>query len=116
MTGKPKYQLCDGELSIEERVVHFPYPVAQVIIVDSRVIVRLAVPSKERFDRNVYALSLDGKGVWQIQEAPHGGNVAKPFMNLRLSDEGRLIAGNWIGVDYEVDLTSGQVSAVKFAK
>lgn len=116
MTDIPKYELSKGELSIDNNIIGFPYPVAQVIIVSNYVIVRLSVPQEKRFDRNVYALSFDGKAVWQIQEAPHGGNVPKPFMNLRLSEEGRLIAGNWIGVDYEVDLSTGQIRAIRFTK
>ena len=64
-------------------------------------------------NRNVYAYSLSGDLLWQIQEAPHGGiEDDKAYMDLRF-EEGQIIVGNWIGVDYVVDHECGEVSQSK---
>jgi len=106
----------DGQLYIGRNIIHLRYPVAEAIVVMNRIVVRLVVPPKEKFNRNVYALNYDGKLMWQIEEAPAGGDIAKPFMNLWLSNDGSLIAGNWIGVDYRVALENGRIEATAFTK
>ena len=64
---------------------------------------------REQLNRNVYAFGGDGRLRWQIEEAPHGGERDKPYMAIRIVD-GVLVAGNWTGVDYVVDLHNGHVA------
>ena len=65
---------------------------------------------QEKLNRNVYAIDSNGKVVWQIQEAPHGGaGNDKAYMHIMIK-KGKLIAGNWIGVDYIVNSESGLVT------
>ena len=89
--------------------------IEQIIIIDDLVIVRtdndrpLAIGDKS-MDRNVVAFRVSGDQSWIIQTAPHGGDRPKPYVAIENVD-GRLIVRNWIGVDYEVDLTRGTVTA-----
>jgi hypothetical protein len=65
---------------------------------------------QEKLNRNIYAYNVFGELVWQIQEAPHGGNDEdKAYMDLKI-DKDKLVAGNWVGVDYLVSEVSGMVS------
>jgi len=65
---------------------------------------------QENLNRNVYAFNERGELVWTIQEAPHGGeNQDKAYMSLVI-ENGKLIAGNFIGVDYIVKLEDGTVT------
>jgi hypothetical protein len=60
-----------------------------------------------------WAYDQDGNLVWVIEEAPHGGeDQDKTYMNLSL-EKGKLIAGNFIGIDYFVNEDTGTVSPVK---
>lgn len=97
--------------------VTLPAPIKQKIEIGEMIVVRVypsdeklnAYP-QEKLNRNVYAFNLSGELVWQIQEAPHGGvGEDKAYMNIGL-ENGRLMAGNWIGIDYFVGLCSGKVS------
>jgi len=68
---------------------------------------------QEKLNRNIEAYDQNDNLVWVIEEAPDGGeNQDKAYMKIWL-EEGRLIAGNWIGIDYLVDLKTGSVSPVK---
>ncbi len=68
---------------------------------------------QEKLNRNVYAYDLLGQLIWQIQEAPHGGvEEDKAYMNIKV-DDGSLVAGNWIGIDYQVKLDNGMVIPLK---
>jgi len=68
---------------------------------------------QEKLNRNVYAYDSLGQLVWQIQEAPHGGvGEDKAYMDIR-TDDGGLVAGNWIGIDYQVELENGVVVPLK---
>jgi len=68
---------------------------------------------QDSLNRNVYAYNTLAKLVWQIQEAPHGGKGAdKAYMDIRVEGDG-LVAGNWIGIDYQVKQESGEVIPLK---
>lgn len=64
-----------------------------------------------RRNRNIAEFDATGALVWLIQECPHNTTVvARPYDGVRMTDDGRLIAGNWIGVDYEVNRVTGEVT------
>jgi hypothetical protein len=102
---------------ISDLKVELTAPVKQRIDLSDLVILRIYPSDQELgtypqdlLNRNIYAFDLLGNLKWQIKEAPHGGaGMDKAYMDIRL-ESGVLIAGNWIGVDYFVDLGSGDVS------
>ena len=68
---------------------------------------------REKLNRNVAAYKENGELVWLIQECPVGGlDQDKAYMNIQVKDE-QLIAGNWVGLDFVVDLKSGNVTPYK---
>jgi len=74
---------------------------------------KLASYPRNKLNRNIEAYDQNDNLVWVIEEAPDGGeNLDKAYMKIWLED-GRLIAGNWIGIDYLVDLDKGSVSPIK---
>lgn len=95
-------------------------PIRQRLEVGGLIIVRvypsdevLNLYPQEGLNRNVYAYDSSGKLVWRIQEAPHGGaGEDKAYMDIR-TDDGNLVAGNWIGIDYQVNLNDGVVLPLK---
>jgi len=94
--------------------------IRQIIEVSKLKVVRKYPPDEElvnypqkKLNRNVEAYDQDENLVWVIEEAPDGGeNQDKAYMNIWL-EEDRLVAGNWIGIDYLVDVNTGAVSSVK---
>ena len=107
----------DYILKIANESVELPAPIKQRVDLNSLIIVRV-YPSDEmlknyhrdELNRNIYAYDLSGELVWQIQEAPHGGvEEDKAYMDIRYVDD-KIVAGNWIGVDYLVDESSGVVA------
>jgi hypothetical protein len=68
---------------------------------------------QKKLNRNIEAYDQDNNLIWVIEEAPDGGeNRDKAYMKIWL-EEDRLVAGNWIGIDYFVDLNTGAVNSVK---
>ena len=59
-------------------------------------------------EQNIFCLDVDGNILWKIQECPHGDG-AKPYTNIKISETGELIAYNYIGYYYRVDLNTGTV-------
>jgi hypothetical protein len=105
-------------LSVNGVVMEMPSPVRERVNIGELAVVRtypenekLSAYPRAQLNRNVYAFDGSGKLVWQIQEAPHGGANDKPYMRIEAVN-GQLIAGNWIGVDYRVNLADGMVEAV----
>ncbi len=62
-------------------------------------------------NRNIFAFSEDGSLLWQIEEAPDGGDEwPKPYMSIKLEGD-NVIVGNWIGTNYLLNLDDGTVSS-----
>ncbi len=111
-----EFKIDSGTLCLDGKPVRLPLSVTEAVGIDDGVAVRLYVPSGQKFNRNVFLV--DGAGVvrWQIQESPHGTEGDKPFLNLWLAEDGSLVAGNWNGVDYDVDLASGALRVRAFSR
>lgn len=106
----------DGVLCIDDRSISFPHPVGEVIGVDEFLIVRLEPPVGTIFNRNVFAVTKDGRPVWQIVESPHGTELDKPYVGIHRDRDGGLVAANWNGVDYLVDVATGGITTKAFNK
>jgi hypothetical protein len=68
---------------------------------------------RDKLNKNVKAYDAKGELAWTIQECPVGGaDQDKAYMDIQIKD-GQLIAGNWVGLDFVVNLTNGNVSPYK---
>lgn len=110
------YQLQGGVLWIAGARVDLPYEVDEVLEMQDLVIVRVEPPVGQIFNRNVFAYTKQGLLVWEIEESPHGTELDKPFVGIRKGEPGELIAANWNGVDYSVNLKSGSIGVKAFNK
>jgi hypothetical protein len=110
-----RHSVDSGILTLDGKRVTLPLPVGQVVDVGTALVVRLDVLTGTHLNRNVYLFDAAGRIVWQIEESPDGGVRDKPYMHVKFQD-GVLIAENWIGVDYYVNLTSGKVKAFQLSK
>jgi hypothetical protein len=107
----------DDELNhLATAVAHIPYTVKQAITCDDMCVVLTVPPAGTTLNRNVFCYLPSGEILWQIQESPHGTQIDKPYTSLHINDHKQLIAGNWNGVDYSVDLENGIVTAAAFDK
>lgn len=108
-------ELC-GILSVAGGgVIDLSRSAAQRLEVQGFLIVRIEPDVGSTYNRNVFALHR-GKILWQIEESPHGADKDKPFTSISLGMGGEVIAGNWNGVDYSVDISSGTIKVKNFRK
>lgn len=108
------FEVKDGSLFISGKCMDLPYPVGQVMKCNDAIIARLELPSGVIFNRNVFAFSAQGDLLWQIEESPHGTEKDKPYVGI--SQNGALVAANWIGVDYLVNIQNGRITVKAFNK
>lgn len=104
------------EVRVNGRSLLLPHEVVQQMQVGSLLLLRVEPPPGQVFNRNVFAVDADARLLWQIAESPHGTEADKPFMSLALDAEGEVLAGNWNGVNYRVDLKTGSLRVVGFSK
>lgn len=103
-------------LDINGRKAFLNTNIKEILLFDDLTIARLDDgqthgQGDKSMNRNVLAFDQNANIVWEIQEAPHGDNEwPKPYTHLSKQDT-KLIASNWIGVDYVVDLKTGHVHA-----
>lgn len=100
----------DGNL--EKRL---PFNAKQVVIFQEMKIVLVDDNSFHRcgdksINRNVYAFDSNGTLLWQIHEAPDGGDEnPKPYTRISVLGKSILV-DNWIGTEYQVEINTGTVS------
>ncbi len=102
-------------LTINNHSVELPFLIENIIEFEDKIIVYIyddkAVPSDSRLlDRTIYAFDDRARELWRIQECPHGGEIPKPYMGIKKSENGELIVPNMIGYDYIVNLDNGEVT------
>lgn len=106
----------NDELNLAKSAANTPRTAKQEITCGDICIVLIDTPVGASLNRNVFGYSAAGESLWQIQESPHGTQNDKPYTSLHINDNNQLIAGNWNGVDYSVNLENGTVTAVAFDK
>ncbi|WP_223435071.1 MULTISPECIES: hypothetical protein [unclassified Pseudomonas] len=111
-----EFRVEDGRLFIAGQLVDLPCAVGEVVECGDFLAVRVEPAIGVIFNRNVFAIARSGKVLWQIAESPHGTETDKPYVVIfRVKDEG-LVAANWNGVDYLVNLECGSISTKTFNK
>ncbi|WP_156033929.1 hypothetical protein [Aeromonas jandaei] len=110
------FAIKDNLITINGKAIDLPYPVAEAITIGEIVVVRLEPAVGELCNANIYGFTVNGCFKWKVEESPHGTEPDKPFTSIYISPNGQLIAGNWNGIDYSVDVKSGAISAVAFSR
>ena len=100
---------------MNELSISFDNEIAQTLEHEGCVIVLFHIPEGKVENRNICCVDEAGKILWEIEESPHGTQSDKPFMGVYFDKE-KLIASNWNGVDYLVDLDTGKISTLQFPK
>ncbi len=99
-------------IQIAGQDVHFEHPVSELLLFKEMTIVRVETNAEIILNTNGYGFNKLGALEWIIEESPHGTQEDKPYMSIFISKEKKLIASNWNGVDYSVNLQSGKVRAI----
>ncbi|RAU49532.1 MULTISPECIES: hypothetical protein [unclassified Pseudomonas] len=113
---KNNFKIIAGQIFINENRITTPHPVSEALEKDNLVIVRVDPPAGVIFNRNVYGITANGEILWQIQASLHGTQQDKPYTNILLNPDGLLIAENWNGVSYSVDIRNGEITTIAFDK
>ena len=85
----------------------FRHPVGQAETFGNVAVVRLDVPPGTRLNENVFAISSDGRVLWQIAPESHAYEDS-PYTGLS-RDGDQVVAHNWDGAVLWLDPASGQV-------
>ena len=108
----PAFSIKDGNLVISGHRIKTEFKIAQAIMVDRKVVVRLEVPAGKVFNSNVLCFSDGGALVWEINESPHGGTADDPYVEISLGESGILFVRTWNGVEYEVSTGDGSLNPI----
>ena len=100
----------------DDRIIQnqLPCPIKEIISIGTITIVRIDDDKShgsgdKTLNRNIYAFGDDGSLLWQIQEAPDGGDEwPKPYMSIKREGD-NVIVGNWVGTNYLLNLNDGTV-------
>lgn len=103
-----------NELRIDKNIIKFSYDIREIKIVDNQVIVLLSIPYNVDETSNIYAVSLDCKIIWKVENLNTNGN-SLPFDNMFLSN-GVLTATDFYGRRFFINTTNGRIERKDIVK
>ena len=71
--------------------------------------------SKEDIKRNVYCVNHNFEKVWQIQHDPNCSHPDVPFVDINIKNN-ELIAKDFAGFIYKVDINNGETKIINWNK
>jgi hypothetical protein len=105
------FRVVEGKLYIDDKLVGLPELVDQVLLINELIIYRLKLTGINICNRNIGAYSLSGELMWRIPEIESKLDF-KSYDKMYVDDQGRLIAMNYTGPNFCVDLQSGSITYV----
>jgi hypothetical protein len=93
-----------------------PYKIQEWIEIEQLLVVRIDSEDTIEYgdtclDRNIYAFNKNAEMKWQIL-AIRVAVSPKPFTHMEYKN-GELIVHNWVGGDYQVNLSNGQLKNIR---
>jgi hypothetical protein len=79
---------------------------------DSVIIQLYKVPYKHRCNRNIVGENKKGEMIWQVEEVNPLETSDFPFLSIRPFNKEKIIAYNWLGMDYYIDIQTGKLDLV----
>ena len=112
------YSLLNGSLFVNNTHVEFKYLVVNVLSINQTIIVLLDSQEIEIYNENIFGVNENGQIIWQVQERPNlnSGGYNQPFMNIWITDDGKLMCGDLIGVDFWIDPSNGLLTYAGVSK
>ena len=103
-----------NELSIDKNTIKFNYDIIDIKVVDNQVIILLSIPFGVDEISNIYAISLDCKIIWKVENRkPNRRNL--PFENIFLNNR-ILTATDFYGKRYFINITNGLIEKTDIVK
>lgn len=112
---KIEYKVTGNKLSLNTgNSVTFDYPINEkkVLIVNDLIIVMLEIPTKVKYNENVFAISKLCKIVWRVsfnKEELFYQQDDCCFIGLKINNEGQLVLFNWCDTAFIVDPQTGTI-------
>lgn len=102
------------QLTIDGVLVPLPVPAYMILDIHDVTVVLLewggdTPQTPEEENRNILAFDQRGRQIWRIEELPGVTLEHKAYTHISIDRNGNLLAGNSVGVDANVDLTTGKV-------
>lgn len=110
-----KYTVGDQTVTIGGTTVEVPNPIDTAVEFGDIVAVLLDTGTESPARNNVWAFSPDGNLLWKAEPVRAPANDANTYVSLWV-DEGTLWAGDWKGIDYELDPETGCHVDSQFSK
>lgn len=93
--------------------VQVRYDVKDIVVVDDVVVVLQEPPADaDDVERNIVAFDTHGTQLWTVQQASRGHPTPRTYTYIRY-ENGELIANNWNGYKYTVDIEDGSITKYK---
>jgi len=109
------YVLKGRKIELESgRELSFKFKIHEAVEIGEVIVVCLEVPRNRKLAENVYAITLDGKLVWQVPKTPHATKDAY-YVGIEKA-AGLVRAFNYDGMVHELDPKTGRILKQYFGK
>ena len=96
-----------SELTIGTNHVELPRTIESAVEIDEIVAVLLEPVAGTTVAENVRGFGADGRLLWTIESIPSPSRDSNPYVRIR-TENGKLWASDWKGMDYLIDPETGR--------
>jgi outer membrane protein assembly factor BamB len=108
-------EINGSKVNIDGEVVSLPGDVADIIEFDNLIVIRYETEGKDPDSDNIWAIDYDGHLVWKAQPVEAPTNDVNTYVKIR-AVKGELLASDWKGMEYKLNLDSGNPIESTFRK
>ena len=102
----------ENKLKLPFNKVSFKQNIDNVLESKGRIIVLLDIPNDDDTVDNIFALDINGKKLWRVQQlSDFNPNITKfsPYVGMSLLENGNISATNYFGMSYEISIVDGKI-------
>ncbi|WP_152423269.1 hypothetical protein [Haloterrigena salina] len=106
----------DGyELVIDGKRISLPAAIESIVQTQNTVVVLLDSEGEVESDRNIWGFTNRGSFLWEAEKVQAPSNDANCYVRI-WEEEGNVWASDWKGLDYRIDIETGEQLDKKFRK
>jgi hypothetical protein len=111
-------EIVNKRLLIDGKETGLKSQIYQHLVIGDLVVVVVGYLDGEKHTpfANVVLLNSAGRILWQIEEFKGVTDRSGYYTNVWLDDNGRLMAGNFLGFDCVIDIETGKILESKFTR
>lgn len=108
-------QISGQNLTIDGTTIELPKEVQSYVEISGLVVVLLQTEGRSPATNNVWAFTVNGQRKWTAEPVQAASDDANTYVQIKIEDD-TLWAADWKGLEYQLNLETGEHIDTKYRK